>query len=774
MSQRGGKASGDRFKDARSTGRGRHSGGRVGDGIQNSSRPNHQNINHSSSIERFLLSTVQPCSYRDIPGMLKKYEHKWDECWQKVGELSKAALRALLNCIARIPPSCTHVKPPLIESCHSAVSVFVAHVRKTPISAEVEDERLEAARIIINVVKRLLQYEWNREKLDIKNALVSILSDADSLLLPRLSDHRKTRDEIGGFFEEIDKPWTIKVVEVHQNFSGSQMLMSDIISQVPTSWRHPTVQWLSNYQNFQPCALPKMKIPGSLGNGVYESPTEYFDIILSLWTAMTFVDGNNALLPHCTYRDDIKTCEHVLLPLNINHNIARDFVCRTHNCSEPAAFGCPNNSHVKGLCHPCAMKQQSSLRGPPGKSASTHIYDGTITKINYDGELFIADLQSRRPPEHEIHWKTTRRLACANLVGIVRIENRFSSLRLSDGIVWAQVHAHGDSYDEWKYRKEQKLMLSILSGREIPDVETVANNPPYGFNFCIDENVAIIDCQTFVPEFIPVLAALEGQKMQRLPFHDGTLLNINGTNRIGYMQDYSGIRDNETENKIRVSKVEQSSLQANINNQPTSTFELVSCGESMNDEATAESEFMLCGMGMKGETMCKVNLSSFVANAKNDSSTFDIDLITTRSLSNGGGSGLDNDPLLNKPCLNLDYDHILRQVRNAINESALDPVVQIRRSDQLGETLVRQLSDLIRKATLDDGQLNSFLRSLLHPVHCTQGPPGTGTLFSLVLLTLVLWNDYYSRVRVKRYSFVRVYLGNKLLTQVNHIWVLLS
>lgn len=38
--------------------------------------------------------------------------------------------------------------------------------------------------------------------------------------------------------------------------------------------------------------------------------------------------------------------------------------------------------------------------------------------------------------------------------------------------------------------------------------------------------VAIIDCQTFVPEFIPVLNALEKQRQMPMPFQDGALLNL--------------------------------------------------------------------------------------------------------------------------------------------------------------------------------------------------------------------------------------------------------
>ena len=75
-----------------------------------------------------------------------------------------------------------------------------------------------------------------------------------------------------------------------------------VLTSPNVSWRQPTVSWLSKLENFQPCSLPKMKIPNGPGNGVYESPSEYLDIVLRLWVAMTFVDGNNALLPHCNFK----------------------------------------------------------------------------------------------------------------------------------------------------------------------------------------------------------------------------------------------------------------------------------------------------------------------------------------------------------------------------------------------------------------------------------------------------------------------------------------
>lgn len=65
-------------------------------------------------------------------------------------------------------------------------------------------------------------------------------------------------------------------------------------------------------------------------------------------------------------------------------------------------------------------------------------------------------------------------------------------------------------------------------------------------------------------------------------------------------------------------------------------------------------------------------------------------------------------------------------ITTAVDASTMDPIVQLRRDAYTREELITSLTKLITKATLDEGQLTSFLAALQHPVHCTQGPPGTG------------------------------------------------
>lgn len=581
-------------------------------------RSNSQAVSAASNpAERFLLNTVKQSSQSHLDGTLKRYEQQWGECWEKLHELSKDALGILLGCLARIPFSCD-IRPPQIEVCRNAVCLFLDKVRNASPTCNTDVERLEAVETVLHLIERLLQYEWNREKLDIQKALETILSDAETLLVSRNPDHRKAREKVILLFEELEKPWKIKTIELNQVCDlGTEASSKDM----QLSWRQPTVGWLSNIYDFQPCALPKMSVPCGPGNGVYDSPREYFETVLPLWIAMTFIDGNNALLPHCIHRDDVKICDHVLWPLS-HTGKNQNLFCRSYNCQRPVAFACANKNHDRGLCTDCAMQQIALLRGPPGKFASTHIYDGDIIKMNYEGDLFIENVESRRPPEHAIHWKTTRRLLSPNLVGIVRLDSRGASLRTSDSILWAQIRAHSDSYDEYKLREAKKLALTILDlnrlGQDRHSPDPVLQH---------GDRIAIIDCQTFVPEYIPVLKALEAQEIDRLPFNDGALLNINQSSR-------------------------------DILNNPSDAM----------------------------------------------------------------GSVLEKSSI--EPRWDLNYRDILSQVRQAIDSSSLEPVVQIRRHDSLRTELIHGLSKLLEGATLDDGQLKSFLGALLHPVHCTQGPPG--------------------------------------------------
>jgi hypothetical protein len=102
-----------------------------------------------------------------------------------------------------------------------------------------------------------------------------------------------------------------------------------------------------------------------------------------------------------------------------------------------------------------------------------------------------------------------------------------SGLRLNDRIFWAEVSPHGNQSYEANQRQAGNLCVnlasrSIFGPDECPDVES---------EFKEGDVVAIIDCQSFVPEYIPVIRALEQQEQGLLPFDDGVLLNLDANQR---------------------------------------------------------------------------------------------------------------------------------------------------------------------------------------------------------------------------------------------------
>lgn len=361
-----------------------------------------------------------------------------------------------------------------------------------------------------------------------------MLSEAQDVLEGRFKEHRAARTRLDFLFEKLDVEWTIKSVAAPEaDASAGPTALT------PLSWKNPTVGWLTDWKHFQPLQLPKMKVPGKAGDGVYESPDEYFESVIKLWIGMTFVDGNNALLPHCTVKGaNDKVCDQPLWPIGASGKAG--VTCKSHNCARHVEFVCANRFHDRGYCSRCASQRQEQLRGPPSSNASTHIYDSTVTSVRFDGSIYVEQVASRKPPLAPIHWKTTKRLACPNLVGIVVLESRGSSLRPTDPIYWAKIALHGDSRDEFRERETGKVALSLLN-YSIDD----SPNPLLDRSVPKGTAIAIIDCLTFVPEFVPVLTALEHQSAEPMAFQGGALLNLRRRPEVATLGLAAGLADSE-------------------------------------------------------------------------------------------------------------------------------------------------------------------------------------------------------------------------------------
>jgi hypothetical protein len=459
---------------------------------------------------QFIRSVLKKCPNHKLKETIDHLEKAWVSCWQGVDGLPLDALKMLLSAVARLPFSAS-VAPPPLPACSRAVSKLLTQAAQHGGDEALDgnDGTLEAVELVERVVTRLIKFTWDLKRDDVKDALDEMIVEADGHLSVRMKTHRPVRDRLTKLLTEMEKDWTIKVkvrevVEVERHVTEPD-------------WRHPTVAWLADFRNFQPVMLPRLQLPRTNEGRVYESSDEYFTTIVGLWIGMTFVEGNNALLPHCTVKMGDKVCDQPLWPFPGKETRMN---CKNSHCDRYATFMCAHRLHTKGYCSKCAAEYQQRLRGPPSKYASTHIYDGCISNVKYDGTISIEQVASRRPPLKPIHWRTTKRLSSPNLIGIVRLANREASLRTTDEIYWAEITFQGKSFDEYKARERGCLTLRLLQYLNEPGNAMLAHNPVAG------DAVAIIDCQTFVPEFVPVLKALEMQRQMPVPFQDGALLNL--------------------------------------------------------------------------------------------------------------------------------------------------------------------------------------------------------------------------------------------------------
>ncbi|ORY39360.1 hypothetical protein BCR33DRAFT_788369 [Rhizoclosmatium globosum] len=550
----------------------------------------------ANDLPRF-LATLSRAEPKDLTPTIHRFEAMWLLCWRQPQSLPAASLGVLLAALSRLPAS-SDVDPPAISEIENVFDI-VFDSKNRPSNPDVK--RVEMS---IDVVNRLQKFLWREDRSEVKGGLENVLSGASSCLAVKFPDHRKAQGKINDLLEQLEKPWTIKVAEV-------------------------------------------MHIPGGLGNGTYQSPEEYFDTVFALMVAITFEQGNQSLSPVCRMSEKNGECGKVLRPCSSFHTSSGGTLhCMGHGCSSQVVLACSDKRHNRGLCSTHANQARSALLAGPSNHASTHIYDGFVAKVSFDGRVFLRDVLSRRPPLKEIHWRTTRRLQSPNLVGLVKLNSRGAKLNLNQTIVWAEIVEHSrDPRDrEDEKRKNGFLACSILQ------LEDVFNSTgPQDALFQAGDFIAVIDCQSFVPEQIPVLKALELQRNSLpLPFQNGALLNIS------------------TQKRAETAPSEPEPL------------------NDIDDNSSEDDNMLLLGH----------------------------DIVVS--------------------------DKTRLAVETLVHKSLLDPIIQIRRHAGNRRLLENRLMKLVESATLDEGQFESFVGSLIHPVHCTQGPPGTGKSYLGVVIARAL------------------------------------
>ena len=436
-------------------------------------------------------------------------ESLWRRCWQEQASLDAPTMGLLVEVLTRIPVSSSVVPPP-VDDCEALFEKYL----QNQIQQETDDNAvLTAVKTVLDTVKRLLWFEWEAQREDVKELLSNIIVAADGKLKKKRKEHLEVARSLMEVLSDMDLPWRIKIKEVvtigDEGTPDSLTLLRPLDF---SDWKGATVEWLTEAKFFSPACCPVMKAGPQ--RGVYDDADDYMDTVLRLWIAMTFFDGFSTVAPRCRTRGQSGTCSNPLWPVASGCSYLGSMYCRSKGCKSPVLFACRSKSH-DALCEKCALQSISRHVGAPGPNASTHIYDAGVKSMTSDGVLFLTGFESRNPPTNAIHWRSTKRLAQCNLVGVVLLRKTGAALSLSDSIKWGMVEPHGNSKDEARRRENGEVKVNLSS---ILDCE-----PDY---FAEGSQVAVVDCMTFVPEWIPVLRALESQKDTRLPFDNGKYLNL--------------------------------------------------------------------------------------------------------------------------------------------------------------------------------------------------------------------------------------------------------
>lgn len=279
-------------------------------------------------------------------------------------------------------------------------------------------------------------------------------------------------------------------------------------------WRNATVGWLQRGKWINSKQLKQH----------YDDIEQYTDTLCQLVTKLTFFWGAGALFPKCrVQRNENNPCNQ---PLYVIASPQSKLLCsgkpsKGRTCTSKALWRCSRGGH-DALCESCFRAVQSKLVGEPGSRASTDIYDAVVERetTRKEGVVYIAShLESRKPPSIGPNWKTTYRLSCSALVGVVRLGASHEPLNARSRIEWAEVvpvHPQSGFKDDYKERAEGRIALRLLTRSDLSTLPAEMDALPTGMR------IAIIDLQVFVPEVVSVLSVLTdpslADHLRRIPF----------------------------------------------------------------------------------------------------------------------------------------------------------------------------------------------------------------------------------------------------------------
>eukprot|EP00178_Gracilaria_changii_P003923 TRINITY_DN15_c0_g1_i2.p1 TRINITY_DN15_c0_g1~~TRINITY_DN15_c0_g1_i2.p1 ORF type:complete len:1900 (+),score=156.23 TRINITY_DN15_c0_g1_i2:342-6041(+) len=476
--------------------------------VSSNSKP-HQSVSFSTSTPQAstdvteFIQRIKSIAQRPNASLKLDNEYNlelWKRSWSAAGvgaELSSAS--ALLTMLMRLPASSLFL-PPISDVVRTLARVGQQDSAKTAS----EKTLLKSFELIADVYEhRLLGQE------------TTILASLRTTCIDKTAELRSNIHT--GLIKAIGNPYTAQRASklLIRSLTVFDRFISDLrrceerkeVENVPNDehdswmgWQNATVGWLQRASWLNTSQLHKE----------YESVEHYAETLRALMTALTFFWGAGALLPKCRVRKEgANACDQ---PLHVQVRSARSQLCGQklpdrQTCTQKATWRCVRHGHDR-ICDQCLRKTQEALVGEPGPRASTDIYDAVVERetTRRDGLVYIASkLESRKPPAISPNWKTTYRLNCSALVGVVRLGASCEPLSSDSRVEWAEVvplSTQTGPMNDFSERARGRIALRLLTRADLSTLGGAMEALRPG------SRIAIIDTQVFVPEVISVLSAL--------------------------------------------------------------------------------------------------------------------------------------------------------------------------------------------------------------------------------------------------------------------------
>lgn len=493
--------------------------------------------------------------------------HLWHKCWSAAAAgagstVGKDALSTLaaaylsLVCSERYHPPMKHVLQVLVRILQAELVAIQSLSRAAATSASRKLSATSPLSLVANILGdrlviavdavisksrscsgTVLQTDSSAEQ-DLLNTLENVANEA--IYLSQRFFDLSEREKL----TEISSTFSQRVASLRRNLkrfeelraeeraagAGEEMMMMQEREREPqwSGWRSsPTVGWLMSSSWLE-------DVPH--GRSQYESPAEYAECLLRVWTLLTFYWGAAAVSPKCSQRGHgdaqdfcnqplIHACTH--LP-RLSHRGTASCTAKvqrqgqvTQLCGKSARWRCFRASH-DALCHDCWQRRQDVCVGAPGgPGASTDIYDAVVERETFRNEgvvVLLADLTSRKPPAVAPNWRTSYRLTTGALVAVAQLAAKGEALSRRLPVFWAEVvdYSVGDPRNA-DGRSRGRLAVRLLTKGDCASLQVAAKT-----SLASGSRVALIDLRVFVPEAVSVLATFSDSSfpdhLQRIPF----------------------------------------------------------------------------------------------------------------------------------------------------------------------------------------------------------------------------------------------------------------